>query len=160
MKWKKWNAIKRNETCASINLIEKSARLGWITRNFKIFIFEGKSQEWKLGWIYGSLRIRPIWLFYWNGHFPENRENHMNMYTYVQDEFVKFWEFSPVVIFRIWSQKWRYYVQNKHFEISRNSDYTWHRKFLNKCYTCYDIEKILAQLLKRFQSINYSSNLF
>ena len=38
-------------------------RLGRIPRNFKIFIFEGNSQKFELGWISGISRIQPIYKF-------------------------------------------------------------------------------------------------
>ena len=55
---------------------------------------------------------------YRNGHFQENRENH------IQVEFVKIREFILVIIFVTFPQKQHFWLKNESFENSRNLAYS------------------------------------
>ena len=86
----------------------------FLRENTKIIIRVNSQIFTNLPYIW-FLKFRTKIAFTWMTVFRKNRENH------IQGEFVKIREFTQIINFAFSPQKWQIYVENKNFEISRNS---------------------------------------
>ena len=111
-------------------IILKTLYLGWITRNFKIFIFKPKlsflsENHWNDNSdfyeliLYMTFDVSLEMNISTMAIFVKNSKNHI-IYD-IKGEFVKIREFILVIIYVIFPQKSQFRLENESFEISRNS---------------------------------------